>query len=617
MRAGAAAYLRSDPPWQEFPNNNVIPVFSKSSSIHPMSLIQPAQQISDSYGTGETRHSLLVLLAVLLLAVAVRAPMLSLRFDRNPEAMGAFCAIQARNFVEMGVWRSGFVPVQSVGISPVSSDPPRLYPNHPPLAPLMVAASYACFGIGAWQTRLPPALFTLGCVAMVFLFLRRRAGLRAAALAAILFAVVPISVRYGGQPDVIGAQLVFFVLLAVAGYLRWQDQPNLKNFALMAIPFALAAATDWPAFFICPVLAGHFCLTRRPRRWMPMAFFAVFCTALLLVLYAHLSLAAHDWSLIPRNFLRRSVEDQSDNAGVFGWKRWFFSAAIGMNVKNHTAIVLLLALAWCAATLIQWIRTLHAGFGGTPTTRILPRTESKVRSAEKINPALHHLSTAAVTGLLLAWGILHVLVGRQGTFVHEWWWWPLTPGVTMAAALAIDGALRWYEIQRPAMIVPARGLTPLAVTTFAAVMVVRTVRPFYQPENIYGRMPAISGLYYTTAELGAAIRAAAPVNSAVVLAENDDEPSLWFYGDRPLIMNVWDPITLKERIQAGEMNLPFDFWQKWTPPPAVCIVPRQYETAAAPLLAFLREKQAQIQLPVPLDEKFWAFDLNTARTSKQ
>lgn len=552
-----------------------------------MPLAKPASLVSDFQGTGETRRGFLVLLAVLLLAAAVRAPMLNLRFDRNAEAMGAFCAIQARNFVQMGVLRSGFVPVQSVGISPVATDLPRLYPNHPPLAPLMVAVSYKCFGIGAWQTRLPPALFTLGCVAMVFLLLRRRAGLRAATLAAVLFAIAPISIRYGGQPDVIGAQLVFFVLLTVAGYLRWQDQSNLKNFALMAISFALAAATDWPAFFLCPVLAAHFCLTRHPRRWWPMVLFAAFCTALLLALYAHLSLAAGDWGLIPRNFLRRSVQDQSDHAGVFGWKRWFAWAALGRNVSDHTAVVLLLALAWCAGDFVKWLKTFATNRGRENASR-----------------------ATVVVSLLLAWGVLHVLVGRQGTFVHDWWWWPLTPGVTMAAALAIDGALRWYEIQRPATAKWARAGVAIAVAGFAVVTVVRTIRPFYLPHNIYGKMPALPGPRYTTAELGAAIRAAAPVNSAVVLAESDDEPSVWFYGDRPLMMRVWDPGALARRSQAGWADLPFNFRQPWTPLPVACIVPRQYQTQAASLLTFLQQQHAPVSLPPPLSEKFWAFDLN-------
>ena len=34
--------------------------------------------------------------------------------------------------------------------------------------------------------------------------------------------------------------------------------------------------------------------------------------------------------------------------------------------------------------------------------------------------------------LLLCWTACTYLVGRQGVFVHEWWWWPLSAGAAMS-----------------------------------------------------------------------------------------------------------------------------------------------------------------------------------------
>src|SRR5438874_744888 len=90
-------------------------------------------------------------------------------------------------------------------------------------------------------------LFAAGVrAATIFVMARARAGVRPAAIASFLFAAVPISILYGGQPDVINAQLVFFILLTLAAYLRFHDRPSIGRLLLTTFAFALAAFTDWP-----------------------------------------------------------------------------------------------------------------------------------------------------------------------------------------------------------------------------------------------------------------------------------------------------------------------------------------------------------------------------------
>src|SRR5690606_21939668 len=86
-----------------------------------------------------------------------------------------------------------------------------------------------------------------------------------AAVAAGLFACIPLTLRYGGQADVVNAQLLFFVLLSVAAYLRLAAHPTAGRLGLLALAFVPGALTDWPAFFLVPVFGAHF-LLRRPRR---------------------------------------------------------------------------------------------------------------------------------------------------------------------------------------------------------------------------------------------------------------------------------------------------------------------------------------------------------------
>src|SRR5690606_2174966 len=125
----------------------------------------------------------------------------------------------------------GLLPVQSVGVSP--TDPPRLYPNHPPFIPLLVAGSYAVFGVGEWQMRLPSFLFTLAALGMLYAMTLHRAGLRAAVLVGSCYLIAPITIRYAGHPDVINAQLVFFILLSTAAYLRLHKAPGMGNLLLL------------------------------------------------------------------------------------------------------------------------------------------------------------------------------------------------------------------------------------------------------------------------------------------------------------------------------------------------------------------------------------------------
>ena len=113
---------------------------------------------------------LLLLGSILSYAVVVRTYTLSRPFDRNVEGMGSYYGILARNYFRHSIADTWLVPVQSLAISDKAH--PTFYPNHPPLVPLFIAGSYWLFNEAGsedwvppeWQTRLPTALFTLGCI---------------------------------------------------------------------------------------------------------------------------------------------------------------------------------------------------------------------------------------------------------------------------------------------------------------------------------------------------------------------------------------------------------------------------------------------------------------------
>src|SRR6266568_2281089 len=155
-------------------------------------------------------HTVLLSL-ILLYTAAVRLSLLNLPFHSTAEGVGSWYGIMARNYLRIP-WREHWgVPVQSMGHWP--NTPLRFYSHHPPLMPLTIAFSYKIFGEGDWQTRLPAAMCTIGSTLLLY-FLLKQYNRTAALYAAAIFACLPMTLYYGGQPEFLNPQFVFLLLLS-------------------------------------------------------------------------------------------------------------------------------------------------------------------------------------------------------------------------------------------------------------------------------------------------------------------------------------------------------------------------------------------------------------------
>jgi len=524
------------------------------------------------YGTA----AWLCLVAILSYAAAVRIAVMNRPFHRDAEGVAAYFGILGRDYFRYDWKKTYGVPVQSLG---QSNNPPVFYANHPPLVPMLVAGSYGLFGYRGsgiilppdWQLRLPTVLFTLGDILLIYLLMRRRAGDRPAIISALLFAAAPITLYYGGFPDVVGSQLVFFILLTVAAYERFHDRPSLRNLLLVSAAFFPAIFTDWIACFFLPVLAIHWAFTKPWKTWGWGAAFGAIGTLFFLLAYGQIDLVRHDPMWIRELVARRTVNSATDSGQSFTTGQWFRIGLFGENVRQHSLVICVLAVAWIA--LYGW------------------RVRDDVPAARLVR-------------LMLGWAALHVLIGRQGVFNHPWWWWPLTPGLAMAAGLMGERICVFLESRN---VVGWKLHLPLLAVLFAFANYHTRVTIGYliNPAAYNGKMD------YTIQQIGRAIHTAPP-DQAVALAESDETIGLWYYGDRPLFRNVWDQWTLQALLDHPERaELPMRFSEPWTKPPAIFVFPRPYAGAAPEFLGYLAGHYRLLETDERVSSEFYIFDLRS------
>jgi len=505
------------------------------------------------------RRHLLLLALILLYSVGFRLLVLDRPFRYDREAWGCFYGILARNYLQFDWTETHGMPILTVGRIPGA--PLVFYRHHPPLVALLIVPIYTFFGVGEWQTRLPTAFATAASVLVMYLLLNRFTTRRIALIAAALFAATPMILYYGGLPEVVGTQLILLILLSLMAYLHFLRKPNPQTFVLWLGAFSLAGLMDWPAFILIPVLLIHFLVTQPRRNWPWIFAFCFAASALFAMLYTYIALATNapwDWMA---NLLRNRTA--IGGTSPFTLAQWL-TTALESNLARHTGPILLLAFGW----LIIYGWRCH-----------------------------RHQLGATVARLLLAWGILHVLVGRQGVYIHEWWWSPLTPGLVIAAALLLDALLR--RLERSALRRAANPTAACLILLFA----------LWTARGSFIELGA-SQSPFNTIELGQAIQAAAPhPNDIAMLVHGGAEPQLWFYGDRPLRLDVLSIADFQRRLQDDQVDLAYYFEQPWKAVPTGIVFPvdRRYEQAD--LLAYLQQHYAQVRLASSLVNKFYVFDL--------
>jgi hypothetical protein len=294
--------------------------------------------------------------------------------------------------------------------------------------------------------------------------------------------------------------------------------------------------------------------------------------ALFTVLYAHATLGQPDWGWMIHQVQRRGMSNVSDaGSGAFTLAHWIRHAIWELAIARHSVAVCLLALLWAAMAFAR-------RFSG-PADRL--------------------------AGLLLAWAVVHVLLGRQGVFQHEWWWWPITPGLVIATAVAGDELLSLLEGR-------LKGISPTTLNALVTLLVIVFASWNVRSALLERRSaPGILAgpLNYSLAEIGQAIRDSTPPDAAVMLAESDQSLASWYYADRPTMRRVWDLGTFESRLTEKRAEISFEAYQRWDGPIAAMIIPKAYYAHIEPrLIEYLDANFARRE-----ETKFVVWDLRAQK----
>lgn len=503
---------------------------------------------------------------VLAASACFRLAVIDRPFEYDAEGSSCLYGVLARNYLRFDWAQTHGMPVLTVGQT--AGAPVIVYRDHPPLVPLLIVPFYARFGIGEWQTRLPISLVTLAAIYVLYRLTARAATTRAGVVAAAVFGAAPMTLYFGGFPDVIGMPLILLVLLSVSAYLRFHRAPGPATLAAFVATFALAAICDWPAYIIVPVVLAHFAATRPLRQWPWIIAFCVAACVLFAAVYVYIALATNaPWNWIVPLFNRRSAMVGGNRFTLAQW----FGAAFAFNRTYHTLPLLIASTLW----IVVYGFRFHAPGPG-----------------------------ATVARLLLGWGFLYVLIGSKAVYDHEWVWSLLTPGLAVSTALLIEAMLDAAEARGSGAL--ARAAAAAGVAVFACWTGYTTFRMLYpnQPNPLGD--PIV---------LGRAIQAAAPgANDVALLVTGQEaEPQLWFYGDRPLRTKVWSIPDFEQRVDGGTVDVMYDFEiQPWKARATGIVMPRAWDDGAGGLRAYLRQRYPATPLPPNLAGRFDVFDLRRA-----
>lgn len=283
---------------------------------------------------------------------------------------------------------------------------PVLYGDHPALLGLTIAGSLLLFGFHFWAVRLVPIVFTLLALLLFYRLMTLLFNVRVAAFAALLFSTFPIAAFYGRDVAHEAPTLCCEMGMALC-YVLWRRSGRRGWLLGVAGCVALGGAYGWPMLFFAWILFALDSLAARRVHWGLALATAALSTAVFALVLLQIDWVS-GWSL---SHLSSKLAERS---GSYGAEPGVFQAYYWLKYVLHHNFLdfgpwTMLALP--VALVFLWRQFRQEGLS--------PR-----------------IMMIALFGL---GGVTHILVFRDGAYVHDYWQFYLIP--FYGALLGWSGAL--------------------------------------------------------------------------------------------------------------------------------------------------------------------------------
>jgi len=323
---------------------------------------------------------------------------------------GSFYGNIARNYLKFGYAETKAAPVCSV--NPPDAGHFQYYLDHPPMTGWLVSLSFRVFGYFEWAARLVAALCSMGGLILLYLIARRYWKSKIALIATAVAAAAPMAAFYGGFVDVQGPIPFFFILLVFFLYLRFDEKRTWDRWLLVLAAFLLSTLSDWPAYYLVPVILVHHFFSKSAigRKWRVLLLPAVALAMLVLFVFyinwVQYGEPSFEVSQMAQWFSHRAISTAHEGTGES------FTAAGWLGAVQHNLHVMftLPVLILAVVGLLFYVLRIVAGE--------LDRGDG-------------------VLAALLALGLLHIFIFRQGAYVHEFWGYYLYPAIVLLVALCV------------------------------------------------------------------------------------------------------------------------------------------------------------------------------------
>lgn len=155
----------------------------------------------------------------------------------------------------------GFAITKGLAVTAVLDGKPIYHASHPPLLQLIYAGLYRLFGVNEWVSRAVSIFAGVSTICFLWWMLVKNVSVKCAFVAGLVFAVLPLSVRFGRTTNYEPLAMAMISAFCFAYFHRdkWYGFPLMCLLALVGGAFEWTFYLSFPALFLAILLFD--------RRW--------------------------------------------------------------------------------------------------------------------------------------------------------------------------------------------------------------------------------------------------------------------------------------------------------------------------------------------------------------